>query len=171
MLLATIVFGGFGLNVPMGIAAFVALSLLFFAHLDQFAEFKASATGISAKTKRIVRQAQDTLEELRSLATIVSKVQISLLARQGRIGGYDQKAQEALRAEIFKILDRIGVDKAEHDEILSDVHKLDQMDYVHEILGGGVVPSSLGIHLVPDGGRDRIQCLGIIETLTSSSDD
>jgi hypothetical protein len=139
--------GARGLNVAMGIAAFLSLSLLFFANLNKFATFKASAKGIEATTRELARETKDTLKELRELATIVSKIQISLLVRQGRLGGYKEEAQQAFRDEIISLLDKIGVPKQAQMEVLADVRRFALHDYVLHILGAPHMPQELALHM------------------------
>jgi len=121
----------------MGIAAFSALALLFFANMDRIATFKASAQGIEATTRAaeaVVKRAEATLAELQDLATVVAKIQMSLLARNGRNAGYTDGEQENFRKETVALLSRIGVSAEKQADVLAEAHRLIALDYANCIL-------------------------------------
>ena len=134
--------GAVGLTGSMGIAAFMALALLFFSRLDRFEIFKASAGGFEARTRAVVREAEATLQQLRELATLVSKIEVMLMVRHGRIGSFGEEERKELLAEVLSLLDRMGVAKDEQSKVNEDVHRFAVHDYVFDILGGAQLPNA-----------------------------
>jgi hypothetical protein len=144
LMIAAMTVGAFALWMGMsgnvaavGIAAFSALALLFFANMDRIETFKASAQGIEATTRAaeaVVKRAEATLTELQDLATVVAKIQMSLLARNGRAAGYSDAEQETLRNETVALLERIGVTAGKQAEVLAEAHRLIALDYANCIL-------------------------------------
>jgi len=134
--------GARNLDAAMSISAFLALSLLFFAYLPQITKFKASAQGIEAETREVVVRAEATLTQLQELAALMGKIEISLLVRNGRVGGYPENEQEIFRKEILAVLERIGVSEAQRKDALSEVRRFVKFDYVSRILGHEI-PSGL----------------------------
>jgi hypothetical protein len=135
--------GASGRDAAMAISAVIGLALLCFAHIDQIAKFKASAQGIEAETREVVNQARATLAQLQELATISGKIQVSLLVRQGRLGGYSEEEQQRFRNEILGILKSVGVSDEKRDDALSEVRRFTKFDYVSRILGGSHLPEGL----------------------------
>jgi hypothetical protein len=142
--------GASGLDEAMAISAAIGLALLCFAHLDQIAKFKASAQGIEAETREVVNQARVTLAQLQELATITGKIQISLLVRQGRLGGYSEAEQEQYRTEILRILEKVGVSEEKRKDALSEVRRFTKFDYVGRILGGSRLPEGIPPEKIPE---------------------
>lgn len=138
MIGVSVFFGYEDKQVAMGIAAFTSLTLLAFSHLDQIAEFKASADGFHAKTRDLVKKAEITLSELQELATILGRIQISLLVRQGRMSGYSEAEQQVYRKEIHDVLEKIGISREKQMDTLKEVIRFTKFDYVSKILGNSI---------------------------------
>lgn len=134
----------------MGIAAFVGLALLCFANLDRLASFRATPGSIEAtiRAEAIVEKAEATLADLQELALVTAKIQVSLLARSGRVGGYSEVEQEALRRETLALLNRIGVSAEKQAEVLADVQRLTALDYFFRVL-----PSRLPVMSSENAGK------------------
>ena len=122
----------------VGFLAFVAL--LFTAHLDQFEEFKASGTGIEAKTRAVITKAESTIVELQSLAKIFAETTLSSVKRAGRLGGYEDEEEERIKQSVLEVLSQIGVPESEREMVLSDWHRLTKYDYAYVILGSHTIP-------------------------------
>ncbi|MEH0020840.1 MAG: hypothetical protein V6Z89_14385 [Desulfobacter sp.] len=70
----SIYFGYLEKNMAMGASIISGLSFLCFGHLNRISEFRASASGIEAKTHKLedtVEHAKGVIEELRKLAKAV----------------------------------------------------------------------------------------------------
>lgn len=122
----------------IGFLAFV--TLLFTAHLDQIAEFKASGSGIEARTRAVVTQAKNTVTEMQTLARIFAKTTLSSVKRTGRIGGYEDDEEERIKTSVLSVLKNIGISESEYDNILHDWYCLTEFDYAMAILGGHTIP-------------------------------
>ena len=81
VLLYALLMGLAGKDVAMGIAAFLSLAFFFFGMMDRFSSFKASATGMEAHLRDVVREADRTLEYTKTLAVMLAKMQVSMLMR------------------------------------------------------------------------------------------
>ena len=127
----------------MAISTVIFLALLFFAHIDQIEEFRASSKGLEAKTRTVVERAEVTLEQLQKLSALVAKLQISLLLRQGRFGGFSEEEQQSYRTKLLELLDTVGVSDAQKEDVLADVHRFAIFDLRNKILGGGEWPKGL----------------------------
>ncbi|HEY8085518.1 MAG TPA: hypothetical protein VIE69_07935 [Methylophilaceae bacterium] len=130
--------------------------LLFVANLDRIAEFKASSTGIEAKTREVIAKAEDTLNELQILATQVGALTLSLVKRSGRIGGYAEEEQMQIKDNILAVLKQLGVKESEHPELLTEWHKFTEFDYFHGIIGNSRTPINIG----PEAETESILLLG-----------
>ena len=119
---------------------FAALAFLVTANLDRISEFKASKTGIEARTREVVARAETAVEELRILAEQLAELSLSLVKRQGRIGGYSDDEQESIQSSILDVLRKLGVPESTFPGILKDWHRLTEFDYAHYIMGGNLVP-------------------------------
>ncbi len=116
-----------------GVFGVVGIILMFFGNLDKFTEF--SYAGFSGKTRDLIKQTENTLSELQSLAIIVAKATLSLVKRSGRMGGYGDDEEEKLKKDLLVVLEEIGIPKDRYAEALQDWHQLTKFDYVHVILG------------------------------------
>lgn len=135
---------GFSQNtgvLTVGFLSFVVL--LFTANIDSIAEFKASGTGIEAKTREVIQKAEGTMAELQLLAKQVGKVTLSLVKRSGRIGGYADDEADEIKESILGTLSEVGITETEFREVLHDWNKLTEFDYSHYILGGSTIPEGV----------------------------
>ncbi|MDR7377796.1 hypothetical protein J2X19_002475 [Rhodoferax ferrireducens] len=126
------------LSIVAGLIA--ALAFLVAANLDRISEFKASKAGIEAKTREVVARAETAVEELRILAEQLGQLSLSLVKRQGRIGGYSDDEQESVKASILDTMRKVGVPESTFPAVLKDWHRFTEFDYAHYILGGNLVP-------------------------------
>ena len=115
--------------------------LLFAANMDQISEFKATSTGIEAKTREVLQQTENTLLELQILARIVSETTLSLVKRSGRLGGYDDEEEERIKNDVLSVLKEIDIPASEHEKVLQDWYQLTERDYTYYIIGGSQRPA------------------------------
>ncbi len=134
----------FGGDLWMMIIAFSGfVACLITANLDRISEFKASKSGVEAKTREIVARAENTLRELQLLAVKVTELSLSLVKRNGRWGGYSDEEQEQIKNDLFSVLREVKVSEAEIQKTLVEWHRFVEFDYAHFILGGSTIPSKL----------------------------
>jgi hypothetical protein len=133
----------FGSLYVSGVALVGFVGLLITANLDRLAEFKASKSGIEAKTREIFARAEVTIDQLQSLAKTVATLSLSLVQRSGRFGGYSDDEQKQIHDETVNVLRRIGVTQSDLDAVLYDWHRMVEFDYAYFILGAHTVPDGL----------------------------
>ena len=137
---AGMTFGYLGHNglLVAGLIGFIAL--LVTANLDRISEFKASRSGIEARTREVVARAETAVSELQLLATQVAELSLSLVKRQGRLGGYSDDEQDAIRTSVLGVLAKLGLPEKSTQSVLREWHHLVEFDYSHYILGGSHIP-------------------------------
>lgn len=137
---------GLGFLGHLGVLAaafFAFIALLIAANLDRISEFKASRSGVEAKTREVIARAENTLSEIQLLAQTVGEVTLSLVSRTGRWDGYSDDEQEAIKAMIVRVLKKIGVAESEMLKVLTTWRTTVEFDYAHYILGGSTIPDSV----------------------------
>lgn len=114
--------------------------LLVAANLDRISEFKASKDGFEARTHNVVARAEFAVKELQVLAIQIAEISLSLVKRQGRLGGYSDDEEEIIRSSIFSVLRKLGISEEIDHQILREWHQTIEFDYVEAILGGSFIP-------------------------------
>lgn len=99
--------------------------------MDEFSLLKAGT--FEARMKEVVREAEDTVVQTKKLSVLTAKLQLSMLIRQGRLGGYKETEKEKFRSEIMAVLDSLGIDDTEKAEALSDFHRFTLLDIYYSI--------------------------------------
>ena len=162
ILIAGLVVGFIGHIEVMITAFFGFVGLLFAANLDRVSEFKASGSGIEAKTREVIARAESTLSELQLLARNIGELTLSLVKRSGRIGGYGDGEQEEIKKSVIDVLKKIGIPESEFPKVLRDWNRFIEFDYSHAILGGNIIPQTddkvilSELNALRKGGIDRI---------------
>ena len=141
VLVGGLVAGFFGDYWVMGMAFFGFVGCLLAANLDRISEFKASRSGVEAKTREVVARAENTLRELQLLARRVAELSLSLVKRSGRFGGYSDEEQDHIKNDLISVLQEIKVSEVEIQGVLFEWHRFVEFDYAHFILGGSTIPS------------------------------
>lgn len=141
-LCAGMAFGYLGNNglLAAGLIAFIAL--LVAANLDRISEFKASRSGIEARTREVVARAENALSELQLLATQLAELSLSLVKRQGRLGGYSDVEEDEIRDSVLSVLAKLGLSQKATQSVLREWHHIVKFDYSHYILGGNRNPEN-----------------------------
>jgi hypothetical protein len=93
-------FGDYWVMV-MAFSGFVGC--LIAANLDRISEFKASRSGVEAKTREVIARAEITLRELQLLARRVTELSLSLVKRSGRFGGYSDEEQDQIKNDLISV--------------------------------------------------------------------
>ncbi len=151
--------------LTVGFLSFVAL--LFTANLDRIAEFKASGTGIEAKTREVLKDAEVTITELRSLAKQVGIVTLSLVKRSGRIGGYSDSEEDDIKESILGVLKEVGIPHSERDETLKEWWLFTELDYSYYILGAHTIPQGASPEEI---GEWKALRSGVLENIPTPED-
>ena len=102
------------LVVAIVAAGFVAL----LGNMDRLESFKAGAGGIEAKTREVVRKAESAIVELQLLARGTVAAIFELIDGGSDWGGLPAKEQDARKADLLEILERLGVSAAERRTIV-----------------------------------------------------
>lgn len=142
VLIGGLAVGFLGELAVMSAAMLGFVALLIAANLDRIAEFKATKSGIEARTRDVIAKAESTLDELQLLARNVGELTLSLVMRSGRIGGYDDDEQDKIKGSVLGVLRKVGIHEAEFPEILAEWNRFIEFDYSHAILGGHLVPEN-----------------------------
>ena len=142
-----------GFNGHLGVMTISFLSFvmfLFVANLNLISEFKASGSGIEAKTREVIARAEITLTELQLLAKTVSEVTLSLVKRNGRLGGYTDDEADSIKDSVLVLLGKLGTPDSDFPKILQEWHRFVEFDYTHAILGGGYVPDQVNAETIEE---------------------
>jgi hypothetical protein len=139
-LAAGMVVGFLGSPEVLAVGFFSFVALLIAANLDQIAEFKATGSGVEAKTREVVQRAENAVRELHVLALQVAELTLSLAMRQGRWGGYSDDELTSMRQSVFDVLKKLGVSSNDSEIVLREWHMIVEHDYAAHILGGSTIP-------------------------------
>lgn len=142
VLVAGLILGFFGHFGVMTVSFFAFVGLLVTANLDRVSEFKATRSGIEAKTREVIARAESTLTELQLLARHIGELTLSLVKRSGRIGGYDDHEQNNIKDSVLEVLKKVGVPDSEFPKVLNEWNRFVEFDYGHAILGGHIIPEN-----------------------------
>ena len=135
---AAISIGVFGMSDVMWLTAILAALFLFAANVDRVSKLRASFSGIEAETRAIIDEAKVTIEQMRLIAKIAAKANLSLVMRSGRLGGYSADERETILKDTMATLKRLGVNDKEVPELLSEWHFYTRFDYMAGILGNQI---------------------------------
>jgi len=141
-------FNGKTAVLTVGFLSFAAL--LFATNLDRISEFKATGSGIEAKTREVLQRAEVTLSELQALAKQVGRVTLSLVKRSGRIGGYSDEEEMQIKESVVNVLKQVGIPDSELREVLSEWHRFTEFDYAHFILGAHTTPDGAALEVLEE---------------------
>lgn len=142
LIITGFIFAFFGDHQALWAALFFGIFLQFLLHIDHFESFRLSPQSFVAKTRDMVKKAENTLSELQILAQYVAEISLSLVKRQGRLGGYEDYEKEEIKDKILEILKKIGTDEKTLQNVLLEWHEIDDFDYVYHILGGATIPAT-----------------------------
>ncbi|WP_338881712.1 hypothetical protein WHX56_15200 [Achromobacter veterisilvae] len=145
-LTAGITLGALGRWEVLVICFFATALLLLCANLDQIAEISASSDGLRAKTRELVRQTEGAISELQMLAAQLAALGLSLIKRQGRLGGYSVPEEQRLKSDTLAVVARLGVRNEEIQSAMSEWHAVEEFDYVQSILGNSQIPRPISDH-------------------------
>ncbi|WP_454669548.1 hypothetical protein [Achromobacter kerstersii] len=140
-LAAGLTLGSFGHLHVLWAAVGAALFFLVCANADRIAEVSATREGITAKTRDLVRKTEGAINELQMLAAQLAALGLSLIKRQGRLGGYSVDEEQQLRTSTLEVVRRLGVADIDIRKAMSSWHAAEDFDYVQGILGNSRLPA------------------------------
>jgi hypothetical protein len=173
---ASMAFGYLGFNLLLFAGLFASLGFLVAANLDRLSEFKASSSGIEARTRDVVNRAEGAIAELRILALHMAEVSLSLAMRTGRWGGFSDDELEKLKSSVDSNLERLGIAEGQRNLVLKDWHRIVEFDYAHHILGGSRIPEGRNPEMMKDwnelrdGGFKSIPMPDVLEEFLKKHD-
>jgi hypothetical protein len=126
--------------------AFLAAALAaLVGNLQHIEMFKASPSGIEARTRAVVQQAENALDKLRELAAANGTLLVEMIVSGGRWGGASTpSAKDEQKEQVLEMLRGAGVPQARIDEVARSDRRWVIVDYVNGIL------SRPGSSLKPD---------------------
>jgi hypothetical protein len=120
--------------------SFAMLSLAFlagvFGNFEHFETFKASASGIEARTREVVQQAEVAIRQLHELAAGIGSVLVNMVVGEGRmganqhsIGKTDSVERDARKAAIMDLMKKLGLPDDLQFQVESSDRKYVLADY------------------------------------------
>lgn len=114
-----------GRAAEMGIAVGACLFTMAFTRLEKFKVLKGAGFELQMKeAEKVVREASATLEQLRDLAAVTSKISLDTLARSGVRTFQPVPEKLRLQGELVPVLQQIGV---RPDEIAQATKTMDEV--------------------------------------------
>lgn len=140
VIVATIVFVFRNPTLPgvgaAGILALMAFACLFMGSIDRIETFKASVSGIEAKTReaqQVIDSAKATVSSLNELAKDIAAIEVDLIAGANRIGA-DSKHKDALKIGLLGKLKALGLDESSVKEVSLADRSYVNFDYAIGVL-------------------------------------
>lgn len=126
-------FYGVNDNIPLAILYFFAsMAFLFVANLKKIK--KVPKDGFEIEARALINKTEATIIEMQNLAKLVSKTALSLIKRSGRLDGYPEEEQEALKESFLKLLCRLDLSDRDREDVLAEYNKFIEIDYVYLLL-------------------------------------
>jgi len=135
--------GIIGINPVLLTGSLAFMFIMFINNLDRISEIKASGKGFEARTREVIKEAKVTIKEMQNLVKIIVKIELSLVMRTGRFGSFSDEDKEKIKNDLLDILKQLQISMTEQQELLTEWHNFEKLDYVHYILGGSQVPSGI----------------------------
>ncbi len=116
------------------VLAFLAGGLcLVVANTDVIEELHLSLTGFRAKTRKVIQEAEDTTTALRLISKDFSRLFVTLLYGEGRIGGATDEDLEAYENTLLKNLKDIGLGDDDLEDVRREARPFVLFDYARAI--------------------------------------
>ena len=124
-----------GVAIVSLVAAYILLNL------DRFRKVKAGLGEVEGELKETIKEAKDTLVEIREVAVLAAITQLSSVIRSGRWGSYDEEEKEKIKNDIVRLLRQLDIDsKVIEEKVLSDWRRVTRFDYASNLLGNKAPP-------------------------------
>jgi hypothetical protein len=128
-------FYGINNNMPLALLYFFAsMAFLFVANIERIIKDKAPKDGLEIEAIALIKKAEVTILEMQNLAKLVSKTALSLIKRSGRMDGYPEEEQEALKESFLKLLYNLDLSDRDIENVLEEFNKFIEIDYVYLLL-------------------------------------
>jgi hypothetical protein len=112
----------------------IAVLVLLIANIDKIESFKASATGVEAKTRKLVKEAETAIDEIRSMSVTLARAVFSTIESEGRFGGAGRDDEkQAIKDQVLADLKKLGATKAQIDQVRDVSYPFACFDYAHNI--------------------------------------
>jgi hypothetical protein len=129
---------GKGPDVPQA-AWLLLVSVVVATALTKFGRVEELLLGpLRLKLREQISESQTLNDKLRKQALLNAQLLLSLVQRQGRLGGFTEHKKAAYLSEVLGEFDDLT--DSERTQILRDWHRLVEFDIVGLILGGGTIP-------------------------------
>jgi len=134
-LIGICVFAGIKGHVLLAVLYFFAsMAFLFVANLKNIIKEKTPKDDFEGEIRELMQKAEVTVAEMKNLATLVSKTALSLIKRSGRLGGYPEEEQEALKESFLRLLSDLKISEKDKKFVLEDYNKFTEIDYASMLL-------------------------------------
>jgi hypothetical protein len=125
------VFAGLNDHMLLAILYFAAsMAFLFVANLKKIIKDKVPQDSVEIEAREIVQKAELTIIEMQNLSKLVSRTALSLIKRSGRLGGYPEEEQEALKESFLRLLNNLNLSEEDRENVLEEYNKFIEIDYV-----------------------------------------
>ncbi len=134
-LIGVSVFYGINNHIPLAILYFVAsMVFLFVANLKSIIKTKEPKDSLEDQAREMIQRSEAAIFEMQNLAKLVSKTALSLIKRSGRMEGYPEEEQEALKESFLRLLHNLDLSAKDRENVLEEYNKFIEIDYVYLLL-------------------------------------
>ncbi|TKB24001.1 hypothetical protein FCL47_20260 [Desulfopila sp. IMCC35006] len=131
------VFAGFNDRLVLAIFyLFASIVFLFLANLKYILKDKKQdqvANDVLA-IEQSIQKAEAAIVAMQSLAKLISRAALSLIKRSGRMEGYPEEEQEALKESFLSLLNGLNLSERDREEVLEEYNRFIEIDYVYLLL-------------------------------------
>jgi hypothetical protein len=129
--------GFYGVNDNISLAFlyfFASMAFLFVANLKSIIKDKVPKDGLEIQAIALIKKSEATILEMQNISKLVSKTALSLIKRSGRMGGYPEEEQEAIKESFLKLLNNLDLSDRDIENVLEEYNKFIEIDYVYLLL-------------------------------------
>ena len=127
------VYAGLNDRMVLAILYFIAfLAFLLVANIKHIIKDKEPKDGLAIED--LIQKAEVTIIEMQNLAKLVSRTALSLIKRSGRMEGYPEEEQEALKESFLRLLNNLNLSEKDREDVLEEYNRFIETDYVSLLL-------------------------------------
>ena len=119
------------------VAVFAAVFCALMGNPDRFQIIKFSLTGVEARAREAIQQAEVSQQQFRKLAAMTGQLIVELNASMGRWDRASPADRDARKAELLSTLHSIGLSNNEIDQVSAADKQWVIFDYVRAITAAG----------------------------------